>query len=106
MPRVAIGDDVQNPSPVLSPPLENLIGISSSGPTISSQPTVSSQPTGGHGVALTDSGTLPTSAAATAIQVLTSDPSSPAVGQIWYRIDLSKLCIRHDASTTKTIGLV
>lgn len=77
----------------------------SAGPTLGSAPTVSSNPTPGQGVATTSSGTLPTSTPATAIQLLTSDPSAPVIGQIWYRQDTSQLCVRHDTGTTKRVTL-
>lgn len=71
------------------------------------------KPVGGSGVrnagglALTAnaSGNLPAGVDATTISVLTTDPVSPVVGQIWYRSDTSQLCVRHSSSTTKRVGL-
>jgi hypothetical protein len=62
---------------------------------------VAAQPTPGMGLALSSTGTVPTSAPVTALRVLTADPSSPAIGEFWYRSDTSQLCVRHDANTTK-----
>ena len=74
-------------------------------PTLPSGPTVSSTPGPGQIPKLDGSGRLPTSAAATAVRMLTADPASPVVGEIWYRTDTSALCVRHDASTTKRVTL-
>jgi hypothetical protein len=62
-------------------------------------------PTAGKGLALDLNGNLPASVAALSLRVLTADPTSPVVGECWYRSDTSQLCIRHDSSTTKRVTL-
>lgn len=68
-------------------------------------PGVTPAPTGGQAVALDATGQLPVRVAARRIPVLTADPVAPLVGQIWFRSDNGKLCVRADASTTKTVTL-
>jgi hypothetical protein len=62
---------------------------------------VAAQPTPGQGLALDYNGKIPVSVPASAIRVVTADPTSPVIGEIWYRSDTSQLCVRHDANTTK-----
>ena len=73
-------------------------------PTLGSAPSVSSTPNPGQGVALTSSGTLPASAAATGIRMLSADPASPLTGEFWYRADTNQLCV-HVAGATKRVTL-
>ena len=66
---------------------------------------VAAQPTAGQGLALDGVGRIPVGVAAQGVPVLTADPASPVVGQVWYRSDTSQLCVRHDSSTTKRVSL-
>ena len=83
------------PAPVQSP----------STPTLPSGPTVSNTPGPGQVPKLDAGGRLPASAVATALRMLTADPTSPMVGEFWYRTDTSQFCVRHDSSTTKRVTL-
>lgn len=74
-------------------------------PTLGGPPTVSPTPTPGQGIATDSSGRLPVGVAVQAISVLTADPKSPVIGQMWYRQDTSQFCVRHDAATTKRVTL-
>jgi hypothetical protein len=77
-----------------------------SAPTLNSAPTVSSTPGPGVGIATDQSGFLPVSVAVQSIVETTADPTSPAIGQMWYRQDTRRLSIRHDATTTVRITAV
>lgn len=81
-----------------TPAPENLVAVR----LLGAAPTVSSTPSPGQGVALTESGVLPVSAAATGIRMLTADPVSPLTGEIWYRADLDKLSIKTAAGVKRT----
>jgi hypothetical protein len=72
------------------------------------QPTQSSSsqaPTGGQSLTLDATGRVPVGVAVQSLAVLTADPADIAVGQFWYRVDTSQLCVRHDAGTTKRVTL-
>jgi hypothetical protein len=99
MPFVAEqGDPIANLLGVPPPPPENL----SAPPKLGTAPTVSSTPGPGQGVALTASGVLPPSAAATGIRMLTADPASPLTGEFWYRVDLDKLSVKTASGVKRT----
>lgn len=87
------------PDPVFAHPVSSLVA-----PALA-PPIVTSAPTAGQGVALDSSGRLPVGATAQSIPVLTADPASPIIGQMWYRSDTSQFCIRHNATTTKRVAL-
>lgn len=88
--------------PIIKGPSKSDPAFAPGAGTITTTP-VAVAPTGGQGLALTAGGTIPVNVPATAIQVLTADPTNPVVGQIWYRSDTSRLSIRHDTATTKTV---
>lgn len=83
------------PSPPPNPPVAPA--------TLGTAPIVSSTPGAGQGVALDAAGRLPV--IVQFLGVVTADPSSPRIGQFWYRADTSQLCVQHDASTTKRVTL-
>lgn len=62
-------------------------------------------PTPGQGLALDGRGRIPPNVPCTAVDVVTADPVSPYIGQMWYRSDTSTFNIRHGASTTKSVTL-
>lgn len=72
------------------PPPSNSTAV----PLLGGAPTVSSTPSPGQGVALTASGVLPPSAAATGLRMLAADPTNPLTGEFWYRTDLDKLSLK------------
>ena len=90
MPRESVQGDLAGLLGVPPPPPENL----ASPPHIGAAPTVSATPSPGQGVALTPSGVLPVSAAATGIRMLAADPANPLVGEFWYRTDLDKVSVK------------
>jgi hypothetical protein len=73
-----------------TPPANN----DTAAPKLGGAPTVSSTPSFGQGVALTVSGVLPPSAAATGLRMLGADPANPLTGEFWYRTDLDKLSVK------------
>lgn len=66
--------------------------VPTSPPVIATTPTSTPRP--GQGVALTPSGVLPPSAAATGLRMLASDPAAPLVGEFWFRTDLLKMSVQ------------
>lgn len=92
--------------------LEQILGLPSGAPSndtaqplLGTAPTVSSTPRPGQGVALTSSGVLPASAAATGLRMLDADPVSPLTGEFWYRTDLDKLSVKTAAGVKRTAAL-
>jgi hypothetical protein len=90
-------------------PLSALLGVptpppanSTALPRLGTAPTVSSTPGVGQGVALTVSGVLPPSAAATGLRMLSADPTSPLTGEFWYRTDLDKLSVKTASGVKRT----
>jgi hypothetical protein len=77
---------------------DTVISSPSSPPTLGTAPIVSSTPNPGQGVATDSGGDLPVSVAAQSVPLTPADPTSPAIGQIWYRTDLSQFRI-YDGST-------
>jgi hypothetical protein len=90
---------------IAPPPPTAQATVPSAPASLATTPAPSATPTPGQGVATTSSGALPVSAPATALVVLTADPASPAIGQMWYRQDTKQFCIRHDAATTVRVTL-
>lgn len=89
-------------------PVEQVLGFQATAPAaptavplIGSAPTVSSTPGAGQGVALTESGVLPPSAAATGLRMLSADPASPLVGEFWYRTDTNQFCVQVSGSVKR-----
>lgn len=70
-------------------------------PTLNSAPTVSSTPNPGQGVALDLNGFLPASAAASGLRVLAADPSSPRIGEFWFRSDTLQFCVQAAAGVKR-----
>lgn len=81
------------PSPPPPPPV--------AGPTLGTSPTVSNTPRPGQGVALTLSGSLPPSAAATGLRMLTADPTAPLTGEFWYRTDTHAFCVKESGGVKR-----
>lgn len=69
--------------------------------TLGTAPTVSSTPSAGQGVALTPSGVLPPSAAATGLRMRASDPASPLIGEFWFRTDTLQFCVKTAAGVKR-----
>lgn len=99
--------------PIVDPDLGTLLGAPTPAPEnqtavplLGTAPTVSSTPSPGQGVALTISGVLPVSAAATGIRMLTADPVSPLTGEFWYRADLDKLSVKTATGVKRTAAFV
>lgn len=65
---------------------------------------VAAAPTPGQGLALDMNGWLPLGVAAQALPILTADPASPAVGQIWMR-STGSLSFRLTTSSTVRVYL-
>lgn len=81
------------PPPAPAPP--------TSRPTLGGAPTVSSTPVGGQGIAADATGALPVGVAAKGLQMLTADPSSPLIGQCWYRFDTHQFCVQESGAVKR-----
>lgn len=112
MARLASGEDVEVQAtttdagdfrqtyPDLAPPAPVLLA-----PPIVT-PTVAVAPTGGRGLVLEANGTLSPTVAATAIQMLNSDPISPRTGQVWYRTDTDKLSVQTATGVKRSAAFI
>lgn len=70
-------------------------------PILPGAPPVSPTPSPGQGIATDSSGSLPVGIAAKGLQMLTTDPSAPLIGQCWYRADTSQFCVQESGAVKR-----
>lgn len=107
---ITIGDDgletrlAPTPQAPSFAPVPTIPGFAVGLATPNSNVTVTRDAAAGQGVSLTSGGYLPITAPATALIILTADPSQPTNGQFWVRGDLNEFRWREGGVTYKVAG--